>query len=110
MRIESRTLHGFQVLAVKDDLTLHSDCTPLRDKVSSLVKGGHSRIALSLTPDSFLCSRTIAAIIQCVEYAREAGGTFVLLNPSQEIANAFQLVGIKQLMKVCSGEDELAGL
>ena len=110
MRIETSALHGFQVLAVKEDLTMHSDCTPLRDKVSELIEQGNPRIAVSLTPDSFLCSRTIATMIQCVEYARDADGVFVLLKPSLEVVNAFKLVGILQLMKVCASEDELAAL
>ena len=110
MEIEIAEKHGFSIVDVKEDLTLNSDGAELRGLVAGLVEKGKTRVAISFTQNTFLCSRAIAVVVQCVESLRNIGGTLALIDPSGEIAASLRLVGILPLLKVVASSDDLSAL
>jgi anti-anti-sigma factor len=107
MRIDATSANGYRVLAIAEDLGLNSDLAQLRAAIDECLAKGLVRIALRFTPNSFLSTRAIAVLVQCVERVNDHAGRLAVLQPNGDIKHCLQVTRLDELFEVAETEDEL---
>lgn len=107
MLIESEAKGGYQVLRVTEDLGLESDLSELKTEVDKHIAAGTKNIAVRFTPRSFLYSRNVGVLVQCLEIAEENGATLALIDPNEDIRAAVSLIGFDTMVKIFPTEEAL---
>jgi anti-anti-sigma factor len=107
MRINATVAHGYQVLSIAENMGMNSDLGPLLKAVDEHVAEGRIRIALRFSATSFLSTRAIAILVQCVEHVTEKGGRLAILSPNPDIVHCLQVTKLEDLFEVVEREEEL---
>jgi anti-anti-sigma factor len=110
MRIDATSANGYRVLAIAEDLGLNSDLAQLRAAIDECLATGLVRIALRFTPKSFLSTRAIAVLVQCVERVNDHAGRLALLQPNADIRHCLQITRLDELFEVAEAEKDLGQL
>lgn len=101
---------GFQVVEVREKITMFSNIVELRDIVSDFVEQGTLKVAVQFPVDSYFSSRSIAVVVTCNERIRDGGGTFVIIQPNEQIRSLLVSLGIEDRFVTCDSVDYLVDL
>jgi anti-sigma B factor antagonist len=85
MQIDEHRVKGVTLLAVSGRITMLDTSGQLKDRVSTLVKGGEKNIVLSLGQLTFVDSSCIGEIVSCSLTVARAGGMLKLANPARRV-------------------------
>jgi anti-anti-sigma factor len=107
MKIVSTYRRGYQILKIDENLTLNSDITDLRTIVEDYVQKGPINIALEFTKDSYLYTKSIAVLVQCLETIQEHGGRMAVIAPNRDIVDVLETIGFINLVKIYGSEEDV---
>src|SRR5579863_8738407 len=71
----------------------------------SAIAGSHRGVVVDLTNVSFLASIGIRTLLLGAKAVQRRGGTFVLLNPADEVEKVLEVTGVTDLMPVFHDND-----
>ena len=71
----------------------------------SAIAGSHRGVLVDLTNVSFLASIGIRTLLLGAKAVQRRGGTFVLLNPADEVEKVLEVTGVTDLMPVFHDND-----
>jgi len=108
MLIESYQKGGYQVLNIKEDLTISSDVSELKMLISGYMSRKVLNIALLFTKDSYLYTKSISILVQCLELVREHGGSLAIINPNEDIQDIMNTLDFNRVIRVFPSEDDIA--
>jgi len=108
MKIETRMHNGYAVLSFLEDVALTSDISDLRDMISQYLDRDVRKIAIRFTSQSYLSSKSVGILLQCVESIREAGGKMAVISPNADITDVLSTVYFSELVDSVSSLDELS--
>ena len=97
MQIAERTLHDIIVLDLTGKLTIGDGAELLRDKVTSVVFQGHSKVLLNLAGVPYMDSGGLGELVRCSMAAKKANGSVKLVGLTGKIVD---LLSITQLLTV----------
>jgi len=107
MEYDTYPVRDFYVIRIKEDVTPRTDLGEVRVQVEQLLKEGHVKIAFAFTRASFLDSRAIGNLANCLEMVRAQNGRLAVVQPNPEIADFLRLVGFARFIDIYSTEAEL---
>lgn len=71
----------------------------------SAIAGSHRGVIVDLTNVSFLASIGIRTLLLGAKAVQRRGGTFVLLNPADEVEKVLEVTGVTDLMPIFHDND-----
>jgi anti-anti-sigma factor len=71
----------------------------------SAIAGSHRGVLVDLTNVSFLASIGIRTLLLGAKAVQRRGGTFVLLNPADEVEKVLEVTGVTELMPIFHDND-----
>jgi anti-anti-sigma factor len=71
----------------------------------SAIAGSHRGVVVDLTNVSFLASIGIRTLLLGAKAVQRRGGTFVLLNPADEVEKVLEVTGVTDLMPIYHDND-----
>jgi len=77
----------------------------LIDLQFSAIAGSHRGVVVDLTNVSFLASIGIRTLLLGAKAVQRRGGTFVLLNPADEVEKVLEVTGVTDLMPIFHDND-----
>lgn len=107
MNFKTVVIKTSAVLYVEDRLTIDTDVRQIVAQVEKLIDDGQVRIVLHFTDDSYLCTRSVAAILQCNRLVTAHKGRLGILAPNSEILESIETTGIDRFVKVYKSEDNI---
>ena len=108
MLVESTAVHGFQVLRIKDDLSVNSDISEIKPIVHEYLQQGITKIALAFSRDSYLYTRSIAVLVQCLEMINERKGVLAIFQPNEDILDMLAAISFDTRVLIALSENDLA--
>jgi len=100
--------HGtFQIIKVKEDLSVISELSELRAIIEGYLAEGKVNIAVSFTNASYIYSGAIAVLIQCYKKVKDGKGILCVIEPQKEIKNIFHYLGIDKFIPLFDSLSEL---
>jgi anti-sigma B factor antagonist len=72
----------------------------------SAIAGSHRGVIVDLASVSFLASLGIRTLLLGAKAVQRRGGTFVLLNPVDEVKRVLEVTGVTDLMPIYHSSDE----
>lgn len=97
MKITERTTDGVTILDLEGKLTVGDGAELLRDKVSSIVFQGQTRVVLNLAGVPYMDSGGLGELVRCSMAARKANGAVRLTGLTGKITD---LLSITKLLTV----------
>jgi anti-sigma B factor antagonist len=85
MELQVRKNGGVTVIAVSGTITMLDTPSPLKDRVTSLVRDGERNIVLSLGNLTFVDSSCMGELVSCYVRVARAGGTLKLAQSPRRI-------------------------
>ena len=107
MLIESYQKNGYQVLSIKEDMTISSDVSELKMLVNGYLNRKVLHIALLFTKDSYLYTKSISILVQCLEMIREHGGSLAIINPNEDILDIMNTLDFSRVIRIFPFEDDI---
>jgi anti-anti-sigma factor len=107
MLIESYHQHGYQILSIKEDLTISSDLSELKALVQGYMQKGITDIAFSFTEASYLYTKSISVLVQCLEAIRDRGGTMAIIHPNDDIVDILDTLDFDKIIKIFPTEQDM---
>jgi anti-sigma B factor antagonist len=71
----------------------------------SAIAGSHRGVLVDLTNVSFLASIGIRTLLLGAKAVQRRGGTFILLNPADEVEKVLEVTGVTDLMPIFHDND-----
>ena len=99
--------NGYQILRIKEHLERGMDLSPLRRAIEMSLAEGKTKIALSLSPDSFLYSEILANIVTYYKMVSAQGGSIWVVQDNEKILFILETLGLTDLISIVSSEDAL---
>lgn len=106
MLIETSWKDDYCVVRVRDNVTLHSDLSRLKEIIAEKTDQGTTHIALRFTDSSYFYTKQIATLVFCLEKIREVNGTLALIAPNENILDVLKTVGFMDFARVYDSEDD----
>ena len=102
----------FGIIKVYEDLTIHTDPSPLRRIVEDYVQKGIKQIAFNFTPKTFPSSRLMAVLVTSRETLRREGGILAIIEPSEKMIDTFNILNLAhgEYFVLVDSEDDLDAL
>jgi anti-anti-sigma regulatory factor len=107
MQIESCSRNGYEVLRIREDLSLGSNLSDLAAAIDACIQRNTLNVALVFTPASHLYTRTIKTIVDCYKRLLKSGGRLAVIGPTQEIYDTMATFGLTALISVFPSENDL---
>ena len=108
MDLLTRAQNGFWIVEIHDDIRMGMRIAEVKNTVNTLIeKKGAVNIALSFTPMSELDSEAVSVVVACIRLVARVKGHFVLVHPGPEIVEVLQIIGLLDMVTVCSKVEEL---
>jgi anti-anti-sigma regulatory factor len=107
MQIEASSKNGYEVLRIREDLSLHSNLSDLAAAIDTCIQRNALNVALIFTPASRLYTRTIKTIVDSYKRLLKSGGRLAIIGPSQEIYDVLATFGLTALISVIPSENDL---
>ena len=105
MHINERTVGDVVILDLTGKLTVGDGADLLRDKVSSVVFQGHTKVVLNLAGVPYMDSGGLGELVRCSMAARKSEGAVKLVNLTGKIVD---LLAITKLLTVFDTYDNEA--
>jgi hypothetical protein len=84
----------FGIIQVLEDLTIHTDPSPLRRMVDDFAQKGVVNVAFSFTPKTFPSSRLMAILVTSREMLHREKGTLAIIEPSEKMIDTFTILNL----------------
>jgi len=107
MQIEASSRNGYEVLRIREDLSIRSNLSDLGTAIDTCIQRNALNIAIIFTPASHLYTRTIKTIVDCYKRLLRSGGRLAVVGPSQEIYDTMATFGLTALISVFPTENDL---
>jgi len=79
----------------------------LKPIVSRFLDCGTVRIALSFTPRSFLYSKYITVLAECLDMINRKDGVLAIIQPNNDMLDTLKLIGLDKVIRITHTEEEL---
>ena len=96
---------GITVLSVRGFLDAHT-FEQLENIIQGLFEKGAYRLIIELSGLDYISSAGAGVFIGAIGTAQEHQGNIVLLNPSANVKEVFDLLGLSQIFTFCGTQDE----
>jgi len=106
MQIAERTLHDIIVLDLTGKLTIGDGAELLRDKVTSVVFQGHSKVLLNLAGVPYMDSGGLGELVRCSMAAKKANGSVKLVGLTGKIVDLLSITKLLTVFDTFETEDE----
>ena len=107
LEIEQREKEGIPILDLKGQLTLGDEDLALRQKLTSLLDAGTTRIMLNLKHVTAMDSAGFGTLAFYAAKLRESGGLLALLNFSESHMKIAQVLEVDTTFKIFRDEQEV---
>ncbi|MBD3392614.1 MAG: STAS domain-containing protein [Chitinivibrionales bacterium] len=107
MPIEVVYQNGYQIIRIAQTLDRGMDLSPLRSCIEQALAQGINRVALSLTPDSFLYSEILAHLVTYYKMVNAQGGSLWIVQANEKILFILETIGLSDLIHIVPSEDAL---
>ena len=92
IRVESSTVDGVCSIKVSGEVDAHS-CEEMRAALVAAFADGQRTIAVDLADVSFIDSSGLRVLISAYKNAEEAGGSLVVVAPSEPVVRLLEITG-----------------
>lgn len=106
LTIETQRSGAWTVLRVAGELDLHTS-PPLRDRISELLDGGTSRLAIDLEQVSFMDSSSLGILVAALKRIQEKDGDLALVGVNGSPLKVLSLTGIDRSMPLFASSADL---
>jgi anti-sigma B factor antagonist len=108
-RVTEETADGdVQVVAVAGYVDF--DAAPeLKRSIVRLMDAGHRDFIVDLTEAGFIDSTGIGVLVGALKRLREAGGSLVVVCPSEDMLKLFRVIGLEDVIPVYRGRENALG-
>lgn len=96
---------GWTVLEVTGEVDV-ATAPKFREKLVSLVAGGHTRLVIDLTPTEFLDSTGLGVLVGTLKRIREAEGELGLVVPQERLLKLFDITGLSKVFTIFATRDD----
>jgi anti-anti-sigma regulatory factor len=97
----------YQVLRLKEDVGLSTDLGALKPVIEQQLSQGISFIAIAFTQQSYLYTKSIAALISCSEIIKDAGGHLAIIEANKDIMDILSVIDFDKMISMHASEAEL---
>lgn len=108
LTIATRTMGDFSVLDLTGEVDSYN-APKLREKMVSLIDGGHADMVLNLTGVDYIDSTGLGALVAGLKRANENGGSVRIICPNPAILKVFQITSLVKVFTIYGTEQEAFG-
>jgi anti-anti-sigma regulatory factor len=110
MRYDTSMQGPYLLVNIREDLTIHSDPSRIKQIVAELRERGHTRIAIAFRPDTFTSSRLIAALVSCCQFMSRRDGELAVVANNERMQENFAILNVahNDCLRIVHDESELA--
>lgn len=72
----------------------------LSEQADAALRAGRTHLIFDLSAVSFINSAGLRALVQTIKSAQAAGGSLTLVNPSESVRRALELVGLDGILPI----------
>lgn len=102
---KEKTQNGITVLAVRGFLDAHT-FEELEKTINDLFDAGSHRLVVDLSGLDYISSAGAGVFIGAIGTAQENDGNIILINPSPNVKEVFDLLGLSQIFTFKSSREE----
>lgn len=106
LTIESQQAGAWTVLQVSGELDLHT-APALRDRISELLDGGTTKLAIDLAQVGFMDSSSLGVLVAALKRIRASGGDLALVGVNGSPLKVLALTGIDRMMPMVASAADL---
>ena len=106
MQITERTVGDVTVLDLQGKLTIDDGATLLRDKVTSVVFQGNSKVLLNLSGVGYMDSGGLGEMVRCSIAASKAKGAVKLVNLTSRITDLLTITKLLTVFDTFDSEEK----
>ncbi|MBD3422145.1 MAG: hypothetical protein GF398_18690 [Chitinivibrionales bacterium] len=110
MNIKIITHNNIAILYILEDITLRSDISDLLRHVKNILAAHARLIAFHFTPESYLSTKSIAALMNCLEEIKERGGIAAIVDANRDIREVLNMIDSGKLVSFCRSESDLRAI
>jgi anti-sigma B factor antagonist len=103
--IRETSREGVDILSLKGRLTV-GEASAVREKVSSVLAGGQSKVILNLEHVDYIDSTGLGALVICFTSLKKAGGALKLVNPNKRNVELLLLTKLHTIFEVFADEQD----
>lgn len=105
LEIEEHQREGVTILALKGRVTV-GEVTPVREKITQLVAGGHNQIVLDLENVDYIDSTGLGNLVISYTQVQKAGGALKLLHLNKRNVELLALTRLHTIFEVFAEETD----
>jgi anti-sigma B factor antagonist len=102
---KDKTENGITVMAVRGFLDAHT-FEELEKTINDLFEEGQYKLAIDLSKLDYISSAGAGVFIGAIGTAQENDGNIILINPSPNVKEVFDLLGLSQIFTFKTSRDE----
>lgn len=106
MNITERSSHDVVILDLAGRLTSGGAAELLRDKVTSVVFQGHSKVLLNLAGVPYIDSGGLGELVRCSMAARKVNGSVKLVGLTDKITDLLAITKLLNVFETFETEDQ----
>lgn len=107
MNLKTNRKGQFCLLRVCEDLKINMDLSDLEILVHEKINHGERNIAVAFTEASCLYTRSIALLIRCMQFVRDSGGRFAIVEPNEWMLDTLDLINVDGFIDIFFSEAEI---
>jgi anti-sigma B factor antagonist len=104
--IQQREHEGVIILDLKGRITVGSEATALRDKISQLTGAGSQNFVLNLAGVDYIDSTGLGALVMIATGQRKAGGSVKLLNLNRRNIELLVMTKLATIFEIFNDEQD----
>jgi anti-anti-sigma factor len=81
----------------------------LEEEINGLFAEGTYRLVVDISGVDYISSAGAGVFIGAITEAQENGGDIVLVNPTPNVLDVFDLLGLTQIFQICKTKEEALG-
>jgi ABC-type transporter Mla MlaB component len=105
--IETRDKGKCSIITPDTPVCFQSNIIDCINIVKRLLNQGRRFIAFSIPDKSFFDSPCLSVLLLCYEHIRRRKGTFILINPTEEVIHFLRLTSVENDILLCPCEASL---
>lgn len=107
MEIEVYRRGIYQVIKIKEELSVIADLSELQFLVEGYIKQGRTHICVGFTDASYFYSGAVGVLVSIIKRFSNGENEFCIIEPNSELKRVFSLLNIDQLLKIYDSEEDL---
>ncbi len=101
---------GFLIIEVLYDIGMNTNLDSLRRCILDKIASGTLLIALLFTPRTYLFTKSLSVIIQCLDPLRKNKGMLAILSPSIEMREMIENIHFNSILAMATSIGDLPNL